>query len=62
MIQIQIREGIGWKTVAHREGSEMDYPEPVHANEISVRPGDICRLALTLDGQIVRKRMVAAVR
>lgn len=61
MIQIQVLDGIVWKTVAHREGSEMDYPEPVRAKDIGLRPGDICRLALTYDRRIIRKRMIAAV-
>lgn len=61
MIQIQVREGIGWKTVAHREGSEMDHPKPVRAQDIGVRPGDICRLALTENHRVLRKRMIAAV-
>ena len=60
-IQVQIQDGNAWRTVAHREGSEMDYPEPVPANEIGVSPGDICRLALTYDTTVVRKRFVTAV-
>lgn len=61
MIQIQIRDGFDWRTVARREESEMDHPEAVQAETIGVNPGDICRLALTLDGRVVRKRMIAAV-
>lgn len=61
MIQIQVREGIGWKTVAHRDDTEMDHPAPVKAAELGVRPGDICRLALTENHRVLRKRLIAAV-
>lgn len=61
MINIQVRAGFGWETVTTREGSEMDFPEPVRAREIGVKVGDVCRLALVENGRVLRKRMLFAV-
>lgn len=60
MINVQIRDGIGWKTVTTRDGSELDYPAPVRASEVGLRPGDVCRLALVENGRTLRKRMIFA--
>lgn len=61
MVNVQVRDGMGWRTVLTRDESEMDFPVPVKAKEIGVRVGEVCRLALVVDGRVLRKRMLIAV-
>lgn len=58
VINIQVPDGHDWRTVATRDGSEMDHPEPVHAKHINATPGSVVRLVLTRGGVATRKRML----